>query len=148
MVWTTKLLTSDLLCNNHRNNLIKKIWSSSLFKFQKSNRWILWLGETYQNILIILPHHQDDTLGVGQVWVVDHVQALGCVLFVSLKITYLVFSTFISRHVMWITLDKRHTDVSYWVTAIMYSFQFEIKSLKESTFSPGCSITQELISDR
>ena len=49
---------------------------------------------------------------------------------------------------MWITLDKRHTDVSYWVTAIMYSFQFEIKCLKESTISPGYSITQELISDR
>ena len=45
-----------------------------------------WVDGTHQNILVVLPHHQDDALGLGQVGIVDHVEALGSVLLVSLKI--------------------------------------------------------------
>ena len=44
------------------------------------------LGETHQDILVILPHHQDDPLGLRQVRIVDHVQTLWGILLVGLTI--------------------------------------------------------------
>ena len=40
---------------------------------------------THQNILVVLPHHQHDALGLCQVSIVDHVEALWGVLLVGLK---------------------------------------------------------------
>ena len=41
---------------------------------------------SYQVILVVLPDHQHDALGVGQLGVVHHVQALGGVLLVGLVV--------------------------------------------------------------
>ena len=41
---------------------------------------------SYQVIFVVLPDHQHDPLGVGQLGVVHHVQALGGVLLVSLVV--------------------------------------------------------------